>query len=458
MKQLLTLLALILSSAVPAQEGSSPKKDVTLFYEAFNGKDPTLLHRILSEKWVDIPPAPGQPPGPEGAKQILVELTTAFPDLAIKIEEVLQDGAKVIVRSEISGTQRNALMGFPAKNRRMVIQAIDIHEFEDGKILRTWHTEDWMTGFPPAWNSWPVGRLTYDDAGCWRRSMTISLILKPRLHDLGGGMLVRRLLPAAAKQGIGPFVFFDHLGPIEVRPEDNHDVRPHPHIGIATVTYLFEGAIVHRDSIGCTQRIEPGAINWMTAGRGVVHSERRPEDMRTRAYTNHGLQLWAALPAGSEEVEPAFVHTPGENIPALELQGARVRVLIGSAFGLISPVVTFQPTLYVDVRAQPGGSIEIERSDIERAVYSVDERLIIDNRVVEPRTLAVLERGTGAHLAAPDGARYVVIGGEPLDSRRHMWWNFVSSRKERIEEAKRAWTAQLMGTIPGEIEWIPLPA
>lgn len=147
MKEVLALLALILCSCAPAQERSSAVKDVTLFYEAFNRKDSTLLHRILSEKWVDIPPAPGQPPGPEGATQILVELTTAFPDLAIKIEEVLQDGAKVIVRSEISGTQRNALMGFPAKNRRMAIQAIDIHEFEDRKILRTWHTEDWMTGF-----------------------------------------------------------------------------------------------------------------------------------------------------------------------------------------------------------------------------------------------------------------------------------------------------------------------
>jgi len=147
MKQLLALLALILCSSAAAQEGSSPMKDVTLWYEAFNRKDPALLHRILSEKWVDIPPAPGQPAGPEGAKQILVELTTAFPDLTIRIEEVLQDGNKVIVRSEIAGTQRNAFMGFPAKNRKMVIQAIDIHEFKDGKILRTWHTEDWMTGF-----------------------------------------------------------------------------------------------------------------------------------------------------------------------------------------------------------------------------------------------------------------------------------------------------------------------
>ena len=288
--------------------------------------------------------------------------------------------------------------------------------------------------------------------------MTIWRILQPREHDLGGGMLVRRVLPAAAKQGIGPFVFFDHFGPIEVKPADNHDVRPHPHIGLATVTYLFEGAIVHRDSLGITQRIEPGAINWMTAGRGIVHSERRPEDLRERAYTNHGLQLWAALPVASEEVEPAFVHTPAASIPAVDLNLASVRVLIGSAFGATSPVATFQPTLYLDVKAQPGGTIELERSGFERAVYSVEGGLQVDGQGVEARTLAILEPGPVARISAPGGARFAVIGGEPLEGHRHMWWNLVSSRKERIEEAKRDWAAQRMGAIPGETEFIPLPA
>jgi len=287
--------------------------------------------------------------------------------------------------------------------------------------------------------------------------MAISLVLRPREHDLGGGMLVRRVLPAAARQGIGPFVFFDHFGPIEVRPADNHDVRPHPHVGLATVTYLFEGAIVHRDSLGVTQRIEPGAINWMTAGRGIVHSERRPEDLRDRAYTNHGLQLWAALPVASEEVEPAFVHTPAADIPAVDLGGANVRVLIGSAFGATSPVATFQPTLYLDVNARAGGTIELERSGFERALYAVGGRLEVDGQAVEPHTLAILEPGLAARIAAPEGARFAVIGGEPLDGHRHMWWNLVSSRKERIDQAKRDWAAQRMGAIPGETEFIPLP-
>lgn len=287
--------------------------------------------------------------------------------------------------------------------------------------------------------------------------MAVSLLLQPHMRDLGGGMMVRRLLPAKGKQGIGPFVFLDHFGPQEERPEINHDVRPHPHIGLATVTYLFEGAMVHRDSLGFVQRIEPGAINWMTAGRGIVHSERRPEDLRTHSYTNHGLQLWAALPVGSEEIDPAFVHTSARDIPVFSTSDATVRVLIGSAFGLTSPVATFGPTLYVDAHVVPGGTLELQPAEIERAVYSVNERLIVDGTIVEPLTLAVLDPSSSATITAPDGARYVVIGGAPLDGHRYMWWNFVSSSKERIEQAKRAWATQRMGSIPGETEWISLP-
>jgi redox-sensitive bicupin YhaK (pirin superfamily) len=287
--------------------------------------------------------------------------------------------------------------------------------------------------------------------------MTVALVLQPHSRDIGGGMIVRRLLPAIERQSVGPFVFFDHFGPLEEHPGDNHDVRPHPHIGLATVTYLFEGAMVHRDSLGVTQRIEPGAINWMTAGRGIVHSERRPEDLRARTYTNHGLQLWAALPLDSEEAEPSFVHTPAKDIPEFSSGEVSARVLIGSMFGITSPVPTFRPTLYVDAHAREGGILELGSADIERAVYSVDKRLIVDDLVIEPFTLAVLEPGSDVRIGAPEGARYVVIGGEPLDGRRHLWWNFVSSSRERIEEAKRAWAAQSMGRIPGETEWIPLP-
>jgi redox-sensitive bicupin YhaK (pirin superfamily) len=270
-------------------------------------------------------------------------------------------------------------------------------------------------------------------------------------------MLVRRLLPAMEQQGVGPFVFFDHFGPIAVTPEMQFDVRPHPHIGLATVSYLFEGAITHRDSLGYAQRIEPGAINWMTAGRGIVHSERRPDDLRARSYTLHGLQLWAALPLEHEETEPAFAHTPAREIPSHESGGVSVRVLIGRALGLVSPVHTFSDTLYLDVRAARGGSLELESTAQERGVYSVDHVLDIDGTPVEPGTLAVLRPAARARITAPQGARYMVLGGAPLGARRHIWWNFVSSSRERIEQAKRDWVAQRLGAISGETEWIPLP-
>lgn len=287
--------------------------------------------------------------------------------------------------------------------------------------------------------------------------MPVRLTLQPRLRDLGGGMQVRRLLPAGEMPSVGPFVFFDHFGPLAVRPQDNHDVRPHPHIGLATVTYLFEGAMMHRDSLGVTQRIEPGAINLMTAGRGIVHSERRPEDLRGRTYTNHGLQLWLALPLDAEETEPAFEHIPAGRIPALELPGATLRVMIGTAFGLSSPVSTFQPTLYLDVDARPGAQIELEATPLERAVYSVDGALEIDGSAVAPHTLAVLEPGVAARIGAAGGARFVLVGGAPPDGPRYVWWNFVSSSKARIEVAKADWRAQRLGDIPGETDWIPLP-
>jgi redox-sensitive bicupin YhaK (pirin superfamily) len=286
--------------------------------------------------------------------------------------------------------------------------------------------------------------------------MPIAKILSPRSHDLGGGMMVRRLLPSLEQRSVGPFVFFDHFGPIEVRPENNFDVRPHPHIGLATVTYLFEGAMVHRDTMGYVQRIEPGAINWMTAGRGVVHSERRPKELQDKVHTNHGLQLWAALPEKDEEVEPAFFHTPAERIPIQEEGGVTARVLIGSAFELLSPVRTFAVTLYLDIRVDPGYSLTLAPALGERAIYSVDKAITVDGGQVESGTMAVLAPAA-ATITAPNGARFVVIGGEPIDGYRHIWWNFVSTRKERIEQAKNDWLAQRMGIVPGETEWIPLP-
>lgn len=292
--------------------------------------------------------------------------------------------------------------------------------------------------------------------------MPIEQLLHPRNKDIGGGFTVRRLLPTHPRQGVGPFVFFDHFGPITTRPGDNHDVRPHPHIGLATVTYLFDGAMLHRDNIGSVQRIEPGAINWMTAGSGIVHSERSPADLRDVTHASHGLQLWAALPKQFEEVEPGFCHTPGDAMPEWTQAGVRGRVLIGEAFGLRSPVRTFAPTLYLDVMAEPGASLTLppdaRHAGFERGVYSIDNGLRIDGVDVPPFNLAALQPGAPSTIVAPQGARYVAIGGEPLDGPRIIWWNFVTSSAERLEQAKEDWANQRMPAIPGdEHEWIPLP-
>lgn len=284
------------------------------------------------------------------------------------------------------------------------------------------------------------------------------LTLSGHAKDLGGGFTVRRVLPAMARQAVGPFLFFDHFGPVTVHPQDEHDVRPHPHIGLATVSYLFEGAILHRDSLGSLQQIEPGAINWMTAGRGIVHSERRPEALAGRDYVNHGLQLWAALPREHEETEPAFVHTPAEAIPEVRVDGATVRVLIGEAFGQRSPVATLSSTLYLDVQLPAGAAFDLPALAPEMAVYGVDTDLRLGEEDLPARTMGVLPAGQGVRVQAADvPARFVVIGGEPLDGPRYMWWNFVSSRKERILQAAQDWENQAMGQVPGETEFIPLP-
>ncbi|RVU43412.1 pirin family protein [Rubrivivax rivuli] len=281
------------------------------------------------------------------------------------------------------------------------------------------------------------------------------LSLPAHSKDLGGGFTVRRYLPAAARQSVGPFLFFDHFGPVQAGPDDNHDVRAHPHIGLATVTYLFEGAMQHRDSLGVVQRIEPGAINWMTAGRGIVHSERTPEDLRGVARRSHGLQLWVALPAEDEEMAPAFAHTPAANIPALEVGGARLRVLVGEAFGAVSPVAVRSPTLYLDIEMSAGDAFPLPLAE-ERALYVIEGSVHVDGEVLPTGRLLVLAPGEEPMLGAEGEARVVMIGGAPL-GHRHMWWNFVSSRKERIVQAADDWAAGRMTMVPGEAEFIPLP-
>jgi len=288
-------------------------------------------------------------------------------------------------------------------------------------------------------------------------------ILKSHEKDLGGGFVVRRLLPSAVKQAVGPFIFFDHFGPIDVAPDANHDVRPHPHIGLATVTYLFEGAIDHRDSIGSYQRIEPGAINWMTAGRGIVHSERTPHDLAGQPHRTHGLQLWAALPKAHEEDEPSFTHTPQADIPVVPLDGAVVKVLIGTAFGQTSPVRTYMQTLYLDVALQAGKALRLEGLPAEAAVYPISGEVLLDGVALVPHTMALIEAGAVQAGAVPvvtaggGPVQFVVIGGEPLDGHRYLFWNFVSSSKERLAQAADDWSGQRMGQVPGETEFIPLP-
>lgn len=281
--------------------------------------------------------------------------------------------------------------------------------------------------------------------------------LLPKQHDLGGGFVVRRLLPSAQRQAVGPFVFFDHFGPVTAQPGDNHDVRPHPHIGLATVTYLFEGAMEHRDSTGVVQRIAPGALNWMTAGRGIVHSERTPADLRNVARTSHGLQLWMALPEHEEECEPAFAHFQADQIPTVALAGVQVTVMAGSAWGVTSPAPAKSPTVYLDMQLEAGASLAIPADYSERALYALDAGCTLDGEALPQHQMVVLAAGSAPQLRAATAARVVLVGGEPL-GHRFIAWNFVSSRKERIVQAREDWIAQRFTPVAGETEFIPYPA
>jgi redox-sensitive bicupin YhaK (pirin superfamily) len=287
--------------------------------------------------------------------------------------------------------------------------------------------------------------------------MNIAHLIKGHDKDLGGGFIVRRYLPSVVKQAVGPFIFFDHFGPLDVPLDANHDVRPHPHIGLATVTYLFEGAMDHRDSIGTYQRIEPGAINWMTAGRGIVHSERAPADLKGHPHRMHGLQLWAALPQANEEDAPNFSHTPASDIPELSVDGATVRVLIGTAFGQTSPVPTYMETLYLDVVLEPQQELALHGLPVEAAIYPVSGSVEVDGIAVPENTMALLDTSAAPRIRAAAATRFVVIGGAPLDGHRYMFWNFVSSSKERLAQAADDWEAGRFDQVPGETERIPLP-
>jgi redox-sensitive bicupin YhaK (pirin superfamily) len=275
--------------------------------------------------------------------------------------------------------------------------------------------------------------------------------------DLGGGFRVSRLLPSFARRTVGPFVFMDHFGPITFEPGMKTDVRPHPHIGLATVTYLFDGAIMHRDSLGSVQRIEPGAINWMSAGGGIVHSERTPEDLRAARHGVHGLQLWVGLPQSLEESAPTFTHTPAEQLSPFHHQDAEVRVLVGEAFGRSSPVEAASPTLFVALQLKAGATFTLPSLAPESAVYPIDSDITVDGTALAVHTLGMLQDADACRLKTTKDCTIAVIGGAPLDGPRFLIWNFVSSAKSRLQQAAEDWREQRMGAVPGDSEFIPLP-
>ena len=290
--------------------------------------------------------------------------------------------------------------------------------------------------------------MTHDDL--------IEQILTPVTHDLGG-FKVHRTLPAKARTMVGPFLFFDQMGQAILSAGTGIDVRPHPHINLATVTYLFGGAIDHRDSLGTKARIEPGAVNLMTAGSGIVHSERSPRDERAKGPELSGIQTWIALPEASEEIAPAFEHVTAKQLPVVEDGCATARIIMGSLWGRSAPTTTYAGTIYADILLAPGGTIPIDAEADERALYLCDGDASVEGVSLENTHLYVLRPGIAATLRSERGARVMLCGGEAM-TPRHVWWNFVSSRRERINEAKRAWQAGEFPLVPGDdAEFIPIP-
>ncbi len=259
----------------------------------------------------------------------------------------------------------------------------------------------------------------------------------PRERDLGG-FSVRRVLPYAKQRMVGPLIFFDHLGPAHFKAGEGIDVRPHPHVNLATVTYLFDGSLMHRDSLGTEQLIEPGAVNWMTAGKGIVHSERTDMAVRQEEHAIHAIQIWVALPQEQEEIEPEFFHYPQDRLPIVERGGVWMRLIAGEAFGQNSPVKTYSPLYYLHCELEPNSLLPIPEVEEERAVYVVSGRVTLDDQPIEAQSMVVLEAGQQPELRAHTQARIMQIGGAPL-GERHIWWNFVSHSKDRIEQAKADW-------------------
>lgn len=293
---------------------------------------------------------------------------------------------------------------------------------------------------------------------------SIELIIEPRMRDLGG-FAVGRVLPSPQRRMVGPFIFLDEMGPATFAPGEGIDVRPHPHIGLATVTYLFEGEIRHRDSLGFDQLIRPGDVNWMTAGRGIAHSERTDGPTRAAGHRLHGVQSWIALPEAAAETAPSFRHHPKSSLPALEIGGARLRLVAGAAFGAVSPVATFSPMFYLGVEAPEDARIPLPDDHQERALYIVEGAAEIDGERFERGRLVLFAAGTTPSIRAAAAVRAMLLGGAPLGPRL-IWWNFVASSEERLEQARRDWAEAAASGFargafslpPGETEHIPLPA
>ena len=292
---------------------------------------------------------------------------------------------------------------------------------------------------------------------------SIDIIIEPRMHDLGG-FSVGRVLPFAKRRMVGPFIFFDVIGPAVFKPGTGIDVRPHPHIGLATVTYLFSGSMRHQDSLGIDLNIEPGDVNWMTAGRGIVHSERTDDAIRKTGQTMHGIQSWVALPEDAEEMPPEFHHHAKETLPVIECDGAQMRLIAGSAFGEISPVKTFSPIFYLGVEAESGATIPLPDDHEERALYLLEGALTVDGEPYEQGRMLVFKTGSSPKITTTAKTKLMLLGGAPL-GKRVMWWNFVASSQERLSQAKQDWQSSAKNDFqdsvfslpPGETEYIPLP-
>ena len=289
--------------------------------------------------------------------------------------------------------------------------------------------------------------------------MQPALVIEARRRDVGG-FFVRRVLPAAQQMLIGPFIFYDHLCPVDFPPGQGLDVRPHPHIGLATVTYLFEGAFLHRDNLGYAQLIRPGDVNWMTAGRGIAHAERTPPELRASGGPLHGIQCWLALPLEHEESAPSFRHYPASSIPRVIFPGVQLSVIAGRAYGVASPVAVLSPTLYVHAQLAAGATLELDGEHAERAVYVASGVVSLGQSAPHGEgTLMVVPPHERAAIFSKAGARVMLLGGAPLEGERHIYWNFVSSSLERIQRAKDDWQAGRFANVPGdELEFIPLPS